>query len=78
MLATALGRALVRLQCYEGLDTASAVYEWNYPRQMIEIRLAEAQGSIDRESLAHDIFAERFLIRRPLLQARRRSAPSTS
>src|ERR1700760_5117699 len=69
VLAAALGRALIRLQCYEGLDTASAVYEWNYPRQMIEIRLAEAQGSIDRESLAHDIFAERFLIRRPLLQA---------
>jgi len=69
VLATALGRSLVRLQCYEGLDTASAVYEWNYPRQMIEIRLAEAQGSVDRESLAHDIFAERFLIRRPLLQA---------
>jgi MoxR-like ATPase len=69
VLAAALGRSLVRLQCYEGLDTASAVYEWNYPRQMIEIRLAEAQGSVDRESLAHDIFAERFLIRRPLLQA---------
>jgi len=69
VLATALGRSLVRLQCYEGLDTASAVYEWNYPRQMIEIRLAEAQGSVDRESLSHDIFAERFLIRRPLLQA---------
>src|ERR1700755_638439 len=61
VLARALGRSLVRLQCYEGLDTASAVYEWNYPRQMIEIRLAEAQGSVDREALAHDIFAERFL-----------------
>src|SRR5438445_4245662 len=69
VLAIALGRSLVRLQCYEGLDTASAVYEWNYPRQMIEIRLAEAQGSVDRDALATDIFAERFLIRRPILQA---------
>jgi MoxR-like ATPase len=69
VLATALGRELVRLQCYEGLDTASAVYEWNYPRQMIEIRLAEAQGGIDRDALATDIFAERFLIRRPILAA---------
>jgi MoxR-like ATPase len=69
VLARALGRELVRLQCYEGLDTASAVYEWNYPRQMIEIRLAEAQGRIDRDALATDIFAERFLIRRPILQA---------
>ena len=69
VLATALGRELVRLQCYEGLDTASAVYEWNYPRQMIEIRLAEAQGKVDREALATDIFTERFLIRRPILKA---------
>jgi len=69
VLAVALGRELVRLQCYEGLDTASAVYEWNYPRQMIEIRLAEAQGSVDRDALATDIFAERFLIRRPILRA---------
>ena len=69
VLASALGRALVRLQCYEGLDTASAVYEWNYPRQMIEIRLAEASGNVDRQSLGTDIFAERFLIRRPILQA---------
>src|SRR6266704_5760052 len=69
VLATALGRELVRLQCYEGLDTASAVYEWNYPRQMIEIRLAEAQGKVDRDALATDIFAERFLIRRPILKA---------
>src|SRR6185295_339918 len=69
VLAAALGRALIRLQCYEGLDTASAVYEWNYPRQMIEIRLAEASGKVDRESLGADIFAERFLIRRPILQA---------
>ena len=69
VLAAGLGRALIRLQCYEGLDTASAVYEWNYPRQMIEIRLAEASGTVDRESLGADIFAERFLIRRPILQA---------
>jgi MoxR-like ATPase len=69
VLAEALGRKLIRLQCYEGLDVASAVYEWNYPAQMIEIRMAEATGSIDRARLGADIFAERFLIRRPLLQA---------
>ncbi|GMU48747.1 MAG: MoxR-like ATPase [Candidatus Desulfobacillus denitrificans] len=69
VLAATLGRQLIRLQCYEGLDLASAVYEWNYPRQMIEIRLAEATGKATREQLAADIFAERFLIRRPLLQA---------
>ncbi len=69
VLAHTLGRRLVRLQCYEGLDVASAVYEWNYPRQMLEIRLSEAAGDRDRDSLAEDIFAERFLIRRPLLQA---------
>lgn len=69
VLAGTLGRRLIRLQCYEGLDIASAVYEWNYPRQMLEIRLAEALGDRDRDSLAEDIFAERFLIRRPLLQA---------
>jgi MoxR-like ATPase len=69
VLASTLGRRLVRLQCYEGLDIASAVYEWNYSRQMIEIRLAEAGGSSNREALTEDIFSERFLIRRPLLQA---------
>ncbi|TMH27483.1 MAG: MoxR family ATPase [Betaproteobacteria bacterium] len=69
VLAAGLGRSLVRLQCYEGLDTASAVYEWNYPRQMIEIRLAEAGDHVDRDALSNNIFAERFLIRRPLLQA---------
>lgn len=68
-LAAGLGRRLVRLQCYEGLDIASAVYEWNYPRQMIEIRLAEAAGGAVRERLETDIFSDRFLIRRPLLQA---------
>jgi MoxR-like ATPase len=69
VLAAGLARPLVRLQCYEGLDTAAAVYEWNYPRQMIEIRLAEAAGGIERAELAHDIFTTRFLLRRPLLQA---------
>ncbi len=69
VLAAGLARPLVRLQCYEGLDTASAVYEWNYPRQMIEIRLAEAAGGVERSELAHDIFTTRFLLRRPLLQA---------
>jgi MoxR-like ATPase len=68
-LAETLSRPLIRLQCYEGLDVASAVYEWNYPRQMLEIRLAEAGGDTDRAALAQDIFADRFLIRRPLLQA---------
>ncbi len=69
VLATALGRKLIRLQCYEGLDIAAAVYEWNYQAQMIEIRLAEAQGVEDRDTLAKDVFDDRFLIRRPLLQA---------
>jgi MoxR-like ATPase len=69
VLAAGLQRHLVRLQCYEGLDTAAAVYEWNYPRQMIEIRLAEAAGGIARDTLAHDIFTRRFLLKRPLLEA---------
>jgi len=69
VLAQTLGRKLIRLQCYEGLDAASAVYEWNYARQMIEIRLAEAQGVVDREQLGGDVFNEKFLIRRPLLEA---------
>lgn len=69
VLARMLGRKLLRLQCYEGLDVAAAVYEWNYAGQMIEIRLAEAAGSTDRERMAGDVFAERFLIKRPLLQA---------
>jgi MoxR-like ATPase len=69
VLAETLGRRLIRLQCYEGLDVASAVYEWNYARQMIEIRLAEAAGDKDRETLGKDVFAEQFLIKRPLLQA---------
>jgi MoxR-like ATPase len=69
VLAETLGRRLVRLQCYEGLDVASAVYEWDYPRQMVEIRLAEATSDQDRESLESNIFSKRFLIERPLLQA---------
>ncbi|MBA4208462.1 MAG: ATPase [Parvibaculum sp.] len=69
VLAEALGRRLIRLQCYEGLDTGAAVYEWNYQAQMIEIRLAEAEGVEDRAELGKDVFSERFLIRRPILQA---------
>jgi len=77
VLAGTLGRELIRLQCYEGLDIASAVYEWNYPRQMIEIRLAEAAGDASRDALAQELFSERFLIRRPLLQALQ-GAPSAA
>ena len=69
VLAKGLGRRLVRLQCYEGLDVAAAVYEWNYSRQMIEIRIAEVAGDTDRDRLADNIFSEKFLIRRPLMQA---------
>ncbi|MDW9880368.1 AAA domain-containing protein [Sinorhizobium meliloti] len=69
VLARALDRPLIRLQCYEGLDVASAVYEWNYPAQMLEIRLSEAAGTVDRQRVESDIFSERFLIRRPVLQA---------
>ena len=69
VLASTLGRRLIRLQCYEGLDVAAAVYEWNYAAQMIAIRVAEAEGEHDRERLEHDVFSERFLIKRPLLQA---------
>jgi MoxR-like ATPase len=68
VLASALTRRLIRLQCYEGLDVASAVYEWDYARQMIEIRLAEAAEE-DRSEIESTIFSERFLIKRPLLQA---------
>ena len=68
VLATCLGSRLIRLQCYEGLDVNTAVYEWNYPRQMLEIRLLEARGEIDKAS-AHDIFGPEFLLKRPLLQA---------
>ncbi len=69
VLSATLGRRLIRLQCYEGLDVSAAVYEWNYAEQMIAIRLAEAEGNVDKERLSHDVFSERFLIKRPLLQA---------
>jgi MoxR-like ATPase len=69
VLAKALDRPLIRLQCYEGLDVSSAVYEWNYPAQMLEIRLAEATGEDDRSAIERNIFSERHLIRRPVLQA---------
>lgn len=68
-LAAALGRRLIRLQCYEGLDAASAVYEWNFPAQMVAIRTAEASGGGDRKALTEELFSEEFLIRRPLLEA---------
>ena len=83
VLAASLGAKLIRLQCYEGLDVNTAVYEWNYPRQMLEIRLLEARGAADGRR-AHDIFGPEFLIKRPLLQAlestrrrRRRCCSST-
>jgi MoxR-like ATPase len=69
VLSQTLGRKLIRLQCYEGLDVSAAVYEWNYAAQMIAIRLAEVEGATDRERIEHDIFSEHFLIKRPLLQA---------
>ena len=69
VLAKALNRPLIRLQCYEGLDVSSAVYEWNYPAQMLEIRLSEASGTTDRSRIETDIFSEKYLIRRPVLQA---------
>lgn len=69
VLAKALDRPLIRLQCYEGLDVSSAVYEWNYPAQMLEIRLAEATGEDDRSVIEHSIFSQKHLIRRPVLQA---------
>ncbi|MGN6551193.1 MAG: AAA family ATPase [Pararhizobium sp.] len=69
VLAQALDRPLIRLQCYEGLDVASAVYEWNYPAQMLEIRMAEATGVGDRNAIERNIFSDRYLIRRPVLQA---------
>ncbi len=71
VLARTLGRELVRLQCYEGLDVAQAVYEWNYSRQMIELRMAEASGETSRDQLGADLFSEKFLIERPILHALR-------
>ena len=69
VLAAGLGTELIRLQCYEGLDVTHAVYEWNYARQLLEIRLREAGGPVDREALAADLFGPEFLIKRPLLRA---------
>ncbi len=69
VLAKTLGRKLIRLQCYEGLDVASAVYEWNYAAQMMAIRLSEAEGGVDRSQLEQNIFSERYLVRRPILDA---------
>ena len=70
-IAASLGRRLIRLQCYEGLDASSAVYEWNFPAQMVAIRTAEATGAVSREALKAELFSEEFLIRRPLLEAMR-------
>ena len=69
VLASALGRRLIRLQCYEGLDVSSAVYEWNYAAQMIEIRMEEATGKVDRSDMEKNVFSEKYLIRRPVLDA---------
>ena len=69
VLAKTLGRKLIRLQCYEGLDVSSAVYEWNYAAQMMAIRLSEAEGGVDRSKLESDVFSERYLVRRPILDA---------
>ena len=74
VLAETLGRPLIRLQCYEGLDVSSAVYEWNYARQMTEIRLSEASGEADKTELSKSIYSEDFLIERPILQAMRGEA----
>ena len=69
VLAQSLGRRLIRLQCYEGLDVSSAVYEWNYAAQMIEIRMEEAAGEVDRKDMERNVFSERYLIRLPVLDA---------
>ena len=69
VVAQVLGRDLIRLQCYEGLDVAAAVYEWNYPRQMLAIRLADAAGSAERDALLDDIYGPGYLIQRPILRA---------
>ncbi|MET2827142.1 MoxR family ATPase [Mesorhizobium sp. PAMC28654] len=69
VLAQSLGRRLIRLQCYEGLDVSSAVYEWNYAAQMIEIRMEEAAGKVDRSDMERNVFSEKYLIRRPVLDA---------
>ncbi len=69
VLSTLLGRRFIRLQCYEGLDLNTAVYEWNYSRQMLQIRLLEASGTVDQQSIAENIFGTEFLLKRPLLDA---------
>src|SRR3954469_21114526 len=69
VLATALDTSLIRLQCYEGLDISQAVYEWNYPRQILEIRMLEASSTLDRAAAARELFTEAFLVKRPLLRA---------
>lgn len=69
VLAAVLGRRLIRLQCYEGLDQAAAVYEWDYARQLLHLKLLEAAGRLDAEASRDELFGERFLLRRPLLQA---------
>ena len=76
-LASALGTDLIRLQCYEGLDVSHALYEWNYPRQLLEIRLLEASHQIDRATAARELFTEAFLIKRPLLRALERTGHQT-
>src|SRR5262245_54029596 len=67
VLTAMLGRSMIRLQCYEGLDVNTAVYEWNYSRQMLEIRLLEATGDVDEETALRKIFGPEFLLKRPLL-----------
>ena len=69
VLAQALGRKLIRLQCYDGLELSQAAYEWDHARQLLAIRFAEAMGEHDRESLTKELYSEKYLIRRPLLQA---------
>jgi len=69
VLASAFGTTLIRLQCYEGLDVSQAVYEWNYPRQLLEIRMIETAGEVDRAAATRELFTETFLIKRPLLRA---------
>jgi MoxR-like ATPase len=78
VIAEGLGRELIRLQCYEGLDIGQAAYEWNYPRQMIEIRLAEAAGEKSKEKLAADIYSEKFLVKRALAKALESSGKGTA
>ncbi len=76
VLAEILGTELIRLQCYEGLDSQTALYEWDYPRQMLEVRLQEARG-VERQAIGADIFSEEFLLKRPLLRAIQAEGPET-